>query len=131
MRSIALILVFAFVAAACGGSDGPDADRFCEILDELDAQDTTGLSPEDALPIIKEGRDSFTEGIKVAPDEIQADAETVANGAIQFTDLLIEAGGDDSAIDQTAAQELVSTVFTPEFDAASQRVDAWRSTNCS
>jgi hypothetical protein len=131
MRSIALILILAFVAAACGGSDGPDAERFCEILDELDAQDTTGLPPEEALPIIKEGRDNFAEGIKVAPEEIQADAEIVANGAIQFTDLLIEAGGDDSAVDQTAAQELVNTVFTPEFDTASQRVDAWRSTNCS
>ena len=131
MRSIALVLVFAFVAAACGGSDGPDADRFCELLDEIEAQDTSGLSPEDALPIIREGRDNFAESIEVAPEEIQADAETVANGAIQFTDLLIEAGGDDSAVDQTAALELVGAVFTPEFDAASDRVETWRSTNCS
>ncbi len=96
MRYVALILVIAFVAAACGDSGGPDADRFCEILDELDAQDTRGLPPDEALPIIKEGRASFVEGIEIVPDEIRADATTVADGALQITDLLIAAGGDET-----------------------------------
>jgi hypothetical protein len=131
MRSIALILVLAFVAAACGGSDGPDADRFCEILDELDAQDTTGLSPDDALPIIKDGKAAFLEGMEVVPDEIRAEAETVANGAVQITDLLIAAGGDETAVDPAEIQTLAESIFTPEYDAAAQSVGAWRSTNCS
>ena len=131
MRSIALIVVFAFVAAACGGSGGPDADRFCEILDELDAQDTTGLAPEEALPIIKDGRDKFVEGIEVAPDEIRADVEIFADGALQITDLLIAAGGDEAAVDPAEIQSLAESVFTPEYDAAAQSVTAWRGTNCS
>lgn len=131
MRSIALILVFAFVAAACGGSDGPDAERFCEILDELDAQDTTGLPPEEALPIIEEGRAKFVEGMKVVPDEIRADAETVSNGALQISDLLIDAGGDESAVDPVEVQTLVESIFTPEYEAAADSVTTWRGANCT
>jgi hypothetical protein len=131
MRSIALILVFAFVAAACGGSGGPDAERFCEILDELDAQNTTGLAPEEALPIIKDGRAKFVEGMEVVPDEIRADAETVTNGALQISDLLIDAGGDESAVDPVEVQTLVEAIFTPEYDAAAQNVTTWRVANCS
>ena len=131
MRSAALILVIVFVAAACSDSGGADPERFCEILDELDAQDTRGLPPADALPIIEAGRAKFVEGTEVAPDEIKADVTTVADGAVQFTDLLIEAGGDESAVSQAAATALASTIFTPEYDAAAQRVTAWRTTNCS
>ena len=69
------------VIAACGSSDGgADPERFCEILLELDAQDTSGLSAEESLPIIREGRNKYVEGVEVAPEEIKADAETFANG---------------------------------------------------
>ena len=110
------------------------SDEYLEritMLDELDAQDTTGLAPEEALPIIKDGRDKFVEGIEVAPDEIRADVEIFADGALQITDLLIAAGGDEAAVDPAEIQSLAESVFTPEYDAAAQSVTAWRGTNCS
>ena len=132
MRYYVLILALTLGVAACGDSAaGPDADRFCEILDELDAQNTEGLPPEEALPIIVEGRDKFEEGKEVAPEEIKADAETVANGAIQITDLLIAAGGDETKVDEAALTTVLGEVFTPEYEAATQSVNTWRQTACS
>ena len=132
MRYIALLIASALVIAACGGSEGSaDPERFCEILDELDAQDTSGLPADEALPIIRDGRDKYVEGVEVAPEEIKADAETFANGVLQLTDLLIAAGGDGSQIDGAALESVNEEVFTDEFDAAADRVTAWRSSNCS
>ena len=66
MRYVALLIAFALAISACGGSDGgADPERSCVILLELDAQDTSGLSAEEALPIIREGRDKYVEGVEV------------------------------------------------------------------
>ena len=132
MRHVAFLIASALVIAACGDSDSSaDAERFCEILEELDAQDTSGLPADEALPIIREGRDNYVEGVEVAPEEIQADAETFANGVLQITDLLIAAGGDESQVDSAAMDSVSEEVFTDEFDAAAARVTAWRTSNCS
>ena len=132
MRYSVVIIALILAVSACGdAAAGSDPDRFCEILEELDAQDTDGLPLEEALPIIVEGRDKFEEGKEVAPEEIKADVELVANGAIRITDLLIAAGGDQSKVDETALTAAVGEVFTPEYEAATQSVDAWRQTACS
>lgn len=131
MRYVTILMIFATLVSACGDSSGADAGRFCEILDELDAQNTTGLPLEEALPIIVEGRDKFEEGKSVAPDEINADAVLVADGAIRITDLLIAAGGDESQIDPEELQTAVGEVFTAEYEAAAESVNGWRAANCS
>ncbi len=132
MRFVALLVASALAITACGGSGGSaDPERFCEILDELDAQDTGGLPAAEALAIIRDGRDKYEEGVEVAPEEIKADAETFANGVLQITDLLIAAGGDESQVDAAALESVSEEVFTEEFDAAAGRVTAWRNSNCS
>ena len=132
MRYVAFLIASALAIAACGGSDsGADPERFCEILDELDAQDTSGLTADEALPIIREGREKYVEAVEVAPEEIKADAETFANGVLQITDLLIAAGGDESQVDSAALESVSQEVFTDEFGAAADRVTAWRTSNCS
>ena len=132
MRHVAFLIASALVIAACGDSDSnADAVRFCEILEELDAQDTSGLPADEALPIIREGRDKYLEAVEAAPEEIKADAETFANGVVQITDLLIAAGGDESQVDSAAMEALSEEVFTDDFDGAADRVTAWRTSNCS
>ncbi len=132
MRYIMVLIASALVIAACGSSEpSADPERFCEILVELDEQDTTGLPADEALPIIREGRDKYVEGTEVAPEEIKADAELFADGVLKITDLLIAAGGDQTQVDAEALQSVSEEIFTPEFDAAADRVNAWRDSNCS
>ncbi len=127
-----VLIASALVIAACGSSEpSADPERFCEILVELDEQDTTGLPADEALPIIREGRDKYVEGTEVAPEEIKADAELFADGVLKITDLLIAAGGDQTQVDAEALQSVSEEIFTPEFDAAADRVNAWRDSNCS
>ena len=129
MRYRVLIVAIAAILPACGGSDA-DADRFCELLEELDALDTRGLPPDQALVVMKQERDKLEEGSNVAPDEIRDDAQLFANGIIQLIDLQIAAGGDESQIDQADADALAEGVFTAEFDAAGGQVNNWRELNC-
>ena len=131
-RHCAFAVASVFAIAACGGSDSAaNPERFCELLDELNAQDTTDLPADEALPIIREGRDKYAESIEVAPEAIKADAETYANGVIQITDLLIAAGGDQFKVDSAALESTSEEVLTEEFDAAVGRVTAWRTSNCT
>ena len=129
MRYRVLIVVVASILPACGGSD-TDADRFCELLEELDGLDTRGLPPDQALVVMKQERDKLEEGSKVAPDEIRADAQLFANGVLELIDLQIAADGDESQIDPAAAAALGEQVFNAEFDAAGTRVNNWRELNC-
>ncbi len=128
MRYVALLIALVMVIAACGDSEGgADPERFCELLDELDAQNTSGMSADEALPIIEEGRDKYVEGLEVVPDEIRADAETFANFVIEITDLLIAADGDESQVDVAALEAIPDD----GVDAAAESVGAWRASNCS
>lgn len=128
MRSIAFLFAFVIVVSACGDSeDGANPERFCELLDEIETQDTSDMPLGEALPIIEEGRDKYAETLEVAPDEIRADAETFHNFVLEITDLLIAAGGDEAQVDLVAFQ----AISDDGVDAASQNVGAWRASNCS
>ncbi len=128
MRYVSFLILLVVVLAACGDTTAAaDPARFCEILAELDSQDTTGMAADEALPIIQEGRDKYQEGIEVAPEEIKADAETFANYVIEITDLLIAAEGDQSQVDVTAIEEIPDD----GVGDAAERVGAWRADNCT
>jgi len=127
MRFVALMIALVMVVAACGDSEGgADPDRFCELLAELGAQNTSGMTADEALPVIQEGRDKYVEGLEVVPDEIRDDAEVFANFVIEITDVLIAAGGDESQVDIVALE----AISDDGVDAAAQAVGAWRADNC-
>lgn len=128
VRSLAVLIALGLVLAACGDSEGgANPERFCELLDEIDAQNTTGMPADEALPIIREGREKYVEGLEVVPDEIRADAETFANYVLEVTDLLIAAGGDESRVDQAALEAIPDEGVA----AAARSVDEWSRSNCS
>ncbi len=132
VRYVALFIASALATAACGSTEAAaDPARLCEILAEIGAQDTTGLTADEALPIIRDGRALYAEVAEVAPEEIRADAETFTDGVIQITDLLIAAGGDQSQVDSAAMESVTGEVLTQEFNDAANSVIAWEASNCS
>jgi hypothetical protein len=129
MRPVAILFAGVLVFSACGDSDSSSADpeRFCELVEELDAQDTSGMPANEALPILEEGRAKYEEGLEVVPDEIRADAEVFATYVLEVTDLLIAAGGDESQVDAAT----VDAVSDEGVGEAGRKVTAWRLDNCS
>jgi hypothetical protein len=132
MRYVALLVVFGLFLVACGDSgDAADPDRFCEILTEIDSLDFSGLAPDEVLEAVGDENAKFAEGLDVVPEEIKADAQLVADGVEASNELMLEAGGDFTQIDQAAMETLTSEVFNEEFDAAVQNVSAWRADSCT
>lgn len=133
MRRIALLFVIALVAAACGDSaGGADPDRFCALVAELeDAPNPADMTPAQALEVIKETQRDLDELVRVAPSDIKGDVDTLAEVSRSINELLIDAGGDDSQVDEDAMELIFTSAFTEEFGGASGRVDDWTEANCS
>ncbi|MEE8331526.1 MAG: hypothetical protein V3R84_07115 [Acidimicrobiia bacterium] len=133
MRRIALLFVIALVAAACGDSaGGADSDRFCALVAQLeDSPNPAGMTPTEALEVIKETQRNLDELVRVAPTDIKGDVDTLAEISQKINELLIDAGGDDSQVDEAAMELIFNEVFTEEFGGAGDRVDDWTDSNCS
>lgn len=99
-RAVAALTALAAVAAACGDDDdeaadaGDDTEAFCDIARELDAQDDFP-----SVEQLEEYRDA-------APEEIRAEAETVATAFIEAT----EAGDVFAAFEDPAVEEAFGAI---------------------
>lgn len=132
MRYVALLLVASLFLVACGDSaDAADPERFCEILAELESLDRTGLSPDEIVEVVNEEDALLAEGLEVAPEEIKADAQVVADGVVASNELMLEAGGDFTQIPQADMDAVAGEYFTDEFETAAVNVATWRAASCS
>ena len=132
MRYVALLVVFALFLVGCSDSgDAADPERFCEILAELDSLDRGDLPPDEIVEVVRDENAKFAEGMEVVPEEIRADAQLVADGAAASNELMLEAGGDFTQIDQADMDAVASEFFTEEFETAIQNVGAWRAESCT
>ncbi len=157
-RFLAVLIVGAFVLAACGGGDdgdtvspaagdgGGDTGGVTGVFDTAEcAQAVTAWSAAAAaVPAAMSGSagdlDTTLAQLQAfadaAPEEIRADLVLVYQGYGAFMTAIQDSGYDPSSgevpsADAMAAMEAASaTLDDPEFTAASDRVSAWFDANC-
>ena len=156
-RFVAVLLVGAFVLAACGGGDdaetvspaagdGGDSGGVGGVFDAAEcAQVVAAMSAAAAaVPQAMSGGaadldQSLTQlqaFAEAAPEEIRADLVLVYEGYGAYMAAMQDAGYDPSSgeapsAEAIAAMEAASQQLSdPAFTAASERVSAWFATNC-
>ena len=84
---------------------------------------------------LEEQAEAFSEFADDVPEEIQADVQTLADAYGQYIQVLQDAGIEPGEIPTAAqAQELqtaLQAVGTADVTAASERLSAWTTENCS
>jgi hypothetical protein len=153
-RFVAVLIVGAFVLAACGGGDGTDAASPAAgdgggAAGAFDATQCASVvsamsAAAAAVPAAMSGGaadlstslaqlQAFAEA---APEEIRADLLLVYQGYGDFMAAMQDAGYDPSSgqppsAEMIAAMQAASQKLSdPEFHAASDRVNAWFAENC-
>ena len=159
-----LAAALALVAAGCGGDDEPSASDEPEVEETATAETTTdeatteddgtatgdfdfadedcqallGVGATIAAAFSGAGAVANTEELQQladkAPDEIQADVETLAQAFARYADKLadvgLEAGETPSAEQVQQLQAALASLNQQELTAASQRIEAWATENC-
>jgi hypothetical protein len=157
-RFVAVLIVGAFVLAACGGGDDPETVSPAagdgggdtgEVGGAFDAAECAQVvsamaAAAAAAPAAMSGGagdlsqsldqlQAFAEG---APEEIRADLVLVYEGYGVFATAMEDAGYDPSS-GEVPPPEVIAAIGAaseqlsdPEFTAASERVNAWFATNC-
>ena len=119
-------------ASALTGCSGGSTEDFCKTFEEVDTQETGGLSTADSL-------DQFDELVDNAPDEIKDDVEVVneefqkIRDAIEDTDVDLDAAAEDlSPEDQAALAEALQSaeVDQEKLSGATENIDTWATENC-
>ena len=151
-RFVSVLIVGAFVLAACGGGDDTDAASPAAgavpgagIDAAQCAQVVTAMSAAAAaVPAAMSGGagdlstslDQLKAFAEAAPEEIRADLMTVYEGYGEFMAAMQDAGYDPSS-GQAPPPEVIAAMTQasqklqdPEFKAASDRVQAWFTSNC-
>ncbi len=155
-RFVSVVIAGAFVLAACGGGDNTDAASppasaaagsvpGGSIDAAQCAQVVTAMSAAAAaVPAAMSGGagdlstslDQLKAFADAAPEEIRADLQTVYQAYGEFMSAMRDAGYDPSSgqappPEVIAAMTQASQKFQdPEFKAASDRVQAWFTSNC-
>ena len=127
-------LLLVSVTAACGSDDssavGSGADGWCEFGEQIAEQDlllaTTDLSNSaDIEATFSTLRDRYAVAVRVAPDEIRAEVETVKGAFDAFYDSLDAAGFELLEIDEAAFD-----VFDAEVEVAGVRIEEYGIDEC-
>ena len=131
-KCIGGLAILAIVAAGCGDDDdgegvgdGGDLERYCELVDELDAAGTEMFAPLEAdenateedfeeaeRQFVEDHEDDFDELREVVPDEIADDIEVLLDAQDERA-----SGGDQEETSDEAA-------------TAEERVEAFETANC-
>lgn len=146
--SAALVVMFGGGLLGCGGSvadaDAPDPTRraaappspFCaaaqanlEALRPLNGLVAQGQVPRDELATtVGAVRRAGQDMVFAAPEDIRTDVERTVQALEMQLDVLVESGGDQTAISRDA--DLVNRLNSPEFAGAGERVRAYVERNC-
>lgn len=157
-RFVALLIVGAFVLAACGGGDdaetvspaagdgGGDTGGVGGVFDTAECAQAVAAwsAAAAAVPLAMSGStgdldQSLTQlqaFADAAPEEVRADLLLVYQGYGEFMTAMQESGYDPSSGEAPSAEAIAAmeaasqTLDDPEFTAASDRVSAWFATNC-
>jgi hypothetical protein len=147
---VVLFAMFAFVSAACGGSDDnassddngsssndgtvakgdPDSD-FCDSARKFskDFNDTGDAdTPEEQMQVFKDLRSAIDTLDKEAPDEIEDDVKIVADAFRESDDLLKKYDYDFTKVPEEEAAKI--SINDPEVTAASDRVESYFEKTC-
>lgn len=148
--SAALVVSMGGALLGCGGSvadtDAPDPTRraapapanpFCaaaqanlEAIRPLNGLVAQGEVPRDQLAnTVAAVRRAGQDMVFAAPDEIRADVERTVQALDLQLDVLVENGGDQSALSRDT--DLVNRLNSPEFAGAGDRVRAYVERNCT
>lgn len=132
MRRVTIFIVVGLLAGACSDDDAADPERFCAIQVEFDQLgDPFELPPDEARELVREAEILIDESVEVAPDEIRASAEIVADSFTRIVDVLEAADFDAPQIDQADLDAAFEAAFSGEAGVASDAVDEWVDANCS
>lgn len=124
-------VLLAFVATACGGSDEGSSEatteQRCEAAQEIKTAIENGENAETAeevvamLDAMAASLDKFE---KIAPVEIDPQAELILAQTQRMVDAVSAADGDPFAADLAFLDD------TPEADEAQDELDAWAEATC-
>jgi hypothetical protein len=117
-----------------------EVDDFCDLDDLGDSMDDTLFSGEPSSPEAMEQAYQamgafFVRANQLAPDEIADDFAILSNGMSELMAVLADYEWDFAAMSMAAMEDpeleaRLSALDTPEFDAASENIDAWITANC-
>ncbi len=143
---VALALACVVGLVGCGGDDEESATtdtttgttapatpgrggRFCELLRSYSDKynRTRNVSnPEELRDLLRTARTDVKEAQEVAPPDVKADSEIVANVIDQYVEELEKVDFQTNRIPAFMVQRLLS----PDFLTAAQRIQEYGRTNC-
>jgi hypothetical protein len=147
----AMVALGTWLLVACGGSVA-DADRnsaqsdvtrnvsppspFCaaaranaEALRPLNAMATGGPRPDSLSRTVNEVRQTGSELLRVAPDEIRPDVERTVQAVNLQLDALLANGGDTAAVARDP--DVVARLSSPELTGAGDRYRSYVNRTCT
>ena len=131
-RVVTVVLVAAFVVAACGDDSGGSVEAFCESAQEFADTDDflDAANPEDFSAGLEEAREVINALADDAPSEISDDAETSAKTLRELIDSLADIDPTDQAAVEAAFAPFFDADADPEFAAAVERVNEFALAEC-
>jgi hypothetical protein len=119
-----------------GGGDGDGGESFCSINERLEDSAAIDLVfSGDVEPAqVKTSMEAMVSDLdalrRAAPPEVSAEVTRVADGFTAIADYLEANGYDPASIGEPGFESVVSAFDTPEFDAATDALDAYTAANC-
>jgi hypothetical protein len=131
-RVVTVVLVAAFVVAACGDDSGGSVEAFCESAQEFADTDDflDAASPEEFSAGLAEAREVINSLADDAPSEISDDAETLAKILRELIGSLADIDPTDQAAVEAAFAPYFDADADPEFAAAVERVNEFALAEC-
>ena len=122
-------------AATSGDFDFADEDCRSLVAAYLGISQAFGAAAAGSNDDLEEQAEAFAEFADDVPDEIRADVQTLADAYGQYIQVIQDAGlepGEIPTAEQAQElQEALQAVGTADVTAASERLSAWTTENCS
>jgi hypothetical protein len=141
IKWVAIGAVVLLAAAACGDDgSGANPERFCELAAGLDqnSDDPWELPPDEAREALLEFQDLMDEAVSVAPDEVRASVEYIAETNALVRDFFEAHDFDIADVDEAEldALEAEADALSAELEARSADdlgagPEEWIAANCS